>query len=77
MSLEINAAICYECRTVIVSRTRHDFVSCNCSNDGGIFVDGGLDYQRFGWGHDNYRTFVKKADLDAAWKELTDAPPQT
>lgn len=30
------------------SRYRHDFVSCACPGDTGIFVDGGKDYLRRG-----------------------------
>ena len=40
----INMAQCLVCKTVLVSRTRHDFVSCPC----GTFVDGGTDYLRRG-----------------------------
>lgn len=41
----INKAQCAECKDIIMSRTRHDFVSCSC---GAIFVDGGTDYLRRG-----------------------------
>lgn len=43
---------CLTCDTTIVSRSRHDFVSCKCGLDAptGIFVDGGGDYFRYGWG---------------------------
>ncbi len=40
-----NAARCKRCDTTIVSRHRHDMVSCKC---GAIFVDGGTDYCRRG-----------------------------
>lgn len=40
-----NAAQCAKCKTVIESKHRHDFVSCEC---GAIFIDGGLDYIRGG-----------------------------
>jgi ribosomal protein L37AE/L43A len=40
-----NSAICKLCDTEIVSRYRHDFVSCDC---GEIFVDGGTSYIRRG-----------------------------
>lgn len=73
--MEVNAAICYECNTIIQSRTRHDFVQCYCPKDEtgqgtGIFVDGGLECQRFGWGHDNYRTFTTLAALNEAIEDL-------
>lgn len=41
-----NAARCRKCLSYIESKHRHDFVRCEC---GSIFVDGGLDYERFGW----------------------------
>lgn len=36
---------CLECLDKVYSYYTHDFVSCTC---GSIFVDGGLDYLRFG-----------------------------
>jgi hypothetical protein len=39
-----NAARCKQCHTVIESKHRHDFVTCEC---GSIAVDGGLDYIRW------------------------------
>ena len=38
-----NWAQCRQCKQVIESRSRHDFVSCDC---GAISVDGGHDYHR-------------------------------
>jgi len=38
-----NSAICRECGDKIISKNRHDFVSCSC---GKISVDGGQDYLR-------------------------------
>lgn len=38
-----NAAKCSECKDVIESTYRHDFVGCSC---GAIFVDGGHSYLR-------------------------------
>lgn len=40
-----NAAMCMKCEDLIVSKHRHDFVSCKC---GAIFVDGGQEYLRRG-----------------------------
>ena len=40
-----NAAGCYRCGDVVESKTVHDFRSCRC---GAIFVDGGLEYVRYG-----------------------------
>lgn len=45
-----NALTCLTCGERIVSRYRHDFVSCACPSETRIFVDGGQDYQRMGWG---------------------------
>lgn len=36
-----NNAQCKLCKTVIISRSRHDFQRCKC---GAISVDGGNDY---------------------------------
>lgn len=44
-----NAAKCGCCGDTIVSRHRHDYVSCTC---GGVVVDGGLDYLRRGFSKD-------------------------
>ena len=41
-------AKCRLCKSVIVSKYRHDFVKCKC---GEIFVDGGLEYLRRGGIH--------------------------
>lgn len=36
---------CMFCKDVIYSRHRHDWRTCKC---GGTFVDGGMDYLRYG-----------------------------
>lgn len=41
--LTLNSAKCLVCGDILVSRYRHDFVSCRCGN---LAVDGGLDYER-------------------------------
>ena len=41
-----NAIKCLECGETIVSRSRHDYVTCGCPN--GAMVDGGNDYERYG-----------------------------
>ena len=38
-----NAAVCNQCDDFIVSKHRHDFVTCKC---GAISVDGGQEYLR-------------------------------
>jgi hypothetical protein len=44
--LVYNAVTCTECLKTIVSRHRHDYVTCDCPN--GAMVDGGLEYGRYG-----------------------------
>lgn len=41
-----NRVRCKHCNAIIQSFHRHDFKQCKC---GKVFVDGGTDYQRFGW----------------------------
>ena len=43
----VNKVRCKKCDDVIESKHRHDFQSCRC---GAIYIDGGTDYQRCGWG---------------------------
>lgn len=45
----VNKVRCKKCDDVIESKHRHDFQSCRC---GAIYIDGGTDYQRCGWGMD-------------------------
>jgi hypothetical protein len=49
---------CLQCNEVLISRTRHDFVSCKCPNK--TFVDGGYDYTHVG-GKDVHKIKVLKA----------------
>ena len=39
----LNAVGCRKCKSTAISRSRHEFVSCNC---GDISADGGLEYIR-------------------------------
>lgn len=41
----MNRAICMRCWTVMESKTRHDFVRCECQES---FLDGGDVYSRAG-----------------------------
>ena len=50
MRLIRNAIQCLLCSEVIVSRHRHDYVSCKCGN---MDVDGGNEYRRRGWRKEN------------------------
>lgn len=45
--IAINKAQCGNCGDVIESTSRHDFKRCSC---GQMFVDGGKDYLRRGYG---------------------------
>lgn len=38
-----NSAKCLKCGDKIISKHRHDYVTCSCGN---VSVDGGLDYCR-------------------------------
>lgn len=52
----VNAARCLHCGDIIISRYRHDFVSCSCRD---ISVDGGAEY-------------VKRSYMPGAqWEEIT------
>ena len=44
--LTLNSVKCLECGEVLVSKSQHHFVSCNCKNQ--CFTDGGLIYNRVG-----------------------------
>jgi len=52
-----NAVICGNCDDFIVSKHRHDFVTCKC---GAISVDGGQEYLR--------RSGDLSAGLDMSWE---------
>ena len=41
-----NSVKCLECNEVLVSRHRHDYVTCGCPND--AMADGGNEYERYG-----------------------------
>ncbi len=53
-----NAMRCTSCNVILVSRHRHDFVSCKCGN----FIDGGNDYVRFGGNFDNIELLTEYED---------------
>lgn len=52
--LKVNGLKCRTCGYTIYSRARHDFHYCACGSesDTGIFIDGGFDYMRAGYGKD-------------------------
>ncbi|PZD83282.1 hypothetical protein DTX80_17580 [Bacilli bacterium] len=43
----VNKVRCKKCDDIIESRHSHDFKVCKC---GAIYIDGGTDYQKYGWG---------------------------
>jgi len=47
----LNRAKCVHCNTTIISRHRHDYVTCNCGN---LSVDGGSWYIRRSFDTDDY-----------------------
>lgn len=53
-----NKAQCANCKDVIESTHRHDFVACSCFSNTpectGIFVDGGREYLRSGGNMSNF-----------------------
>lgn len=77
--LKVNSVKCLSCNTVLVSKHRHDYVSCNCDNR--TFVDGGNSYVRLG-GMDltlvedlaEYEEITKDEleDRAKAWKDKAD-----
>lgn len=42
----VNKVRCKKCNDIIESKHSHDFKYCHC---GEIFIDGGNEYQRYGW----------------------------
>lgn len=55
-----NSGVCASCKDEIQSRSRHDFVRCKC---GDSFVDGGLDYSRFGGCIINTSVYADEDDI--------------
>lgn len=59
-----NKAKCKNCKSVIESVHRHDWVACECfdsSNEDnqGIYIDGGKDYLRRGGNFENFIDLVE------------------
>ena len=71
--MKIHAIRCNKCGDTVYSRARHDFRYCSC---GSVFADGGLEYQRYGFGKsyvDELPTFTAvEIDVDVTPKELYD-----
>lgn len=49
-TLFYNAVYCNLCDETIQSYNRHDYKHCKCNN---AMVDGGLEYQRWGWSEED------------------------
>lgn len=56
----MNAVTCHHCETRIESHYRHDWKACQCPDVRFVFVDGGQDYDRRGWGPEAW--FTDEAD---------------
>lgn len=63
-----NQAKCLKCGDIIVSKHRHDFVTCSCGN---VSVDGGLDYCRR-----NFKEMDTWIDI-SIWEEDLPKPSYT
>ena len=53
-----NRIRCKKCDTILESKHRHDFVSCDC----GTFTDGGTEYLRRGWAGGEYEDAIEELD---------------
>lgn len=49
-TLLLNSIQCNNCRDILISKHRHDFVSCSCIGHKRISLDGGLDYIKLTYG---------------------------
>lgn len=54
--LKVNKLKCKKCGDAIESKYGHDFKYCKC---GAIFVDGGLEYSRYGWPSGNPADYIE------------------
>jgi hypothetical protein len=57
MTLIRNRIRCLACDDIIESKTVHDFRMCQC---GQTFVDGGLEYERRGYGEYGYEDLSER-----------------
>ncbi len=56
-----NRIKCKLCEDIIESKYCHDFVKCKC---GKVFVDGGLDYMRYGGEEENIEDLSEWKDIE-------------
>lgn len=52
-------AKCTACGVIVESKHRHDWVQCPCRN---MFLDGGLDYVRYGFDHSEVELLTEYAE---------------
>lgn len=72
----VSTVTCSQCGEEIYSRARHDFRYCKC---GGISVDGGFDYLKYGWSEKWVKPVVRVRYINASrdtiirdWNERKD-----
>lgn len=54
---------CLRCSQTLFSEYTHDFKKCNCTDEHGVFVDGGKSYFRMGAGKlADYKIIQRNAD---------------
>ncbi len=61
-----NSVKCLECNKVLVSRHRHDCVTCGCPND--AMIDGGNEYTRYG------AMDMDKIETHCVYEDESDSP---
>jgi len=69
-----NSIYCNHCKTEIISKHVHDFVSCKCKGEKRITTDGGSYYQHYGYGEEASFTITSVYDdakLETRLKYLT------
>lgn len=64
-----NIAKCKICDDVIESMHTHDYVMCKC---GSIFIDGGTEYQRYGWWPEKAEGKSRDEIIDLSLSEYAD-----
>lgn len=65
----VNKVRCKKCDDVIESTHSHDFRRCKC---GAIFIDGGKEYQRYGWGMNQVEGAKLKDYIDFSYSVYED-----
>lgn len=65
--MEMTGAKCPHCNDIVYSRSRHDFMECNC---GKSFIDGGFDYTRIGG---NPMPYLVKFELNATHRDISNS----